>query len=224
MAGNGRLHPLTSFTAIVFIVLGAVLAAGGAYLITLQGSWYSRSRAVPSSSPGLLLLIRRRSALILFALMLFGAARSGRSYEVKFDFWQLMPRLWIWLLIPFVHRGALFGPPATARGARMPLAAAVIIVLALGAGNPHDLAGRIDVDVAANPNQADTNAGNGRAPGDWTDWRFAAHADHAGECASTESGVDLPDRRQARPRRSDRNHRRKHFAEGRRHNLSMHAA
>lgn len=71
----------------------------------------------------LLLLIRRRSALLLFALVLFGST-IWAVVEVRFDFWQLMPRLWIWvllairLLIPLVHRGALFGPPSTARRAR----------------------------------------------------------------------------------------------------------
>ncbi|KNH07686.1 Glucose dehydrogenase, PQQ-dependent [Candidatus Burkholderia brachyanthoides] len=43
VAGSGRLNRLTFFTAIVFIVLGAMLAAGGAYLVTLKGSWYYMS-------------------------------------------------------------------------------------------------------------------------------------------------------------------------------------
>ena len=38
MAVNGRLHPLTFFTAIVFIVIGVLLAAGGGYLVALKGS------------------------------------------------------------------------------------------------------------------------------------------------------------------------------------------
>ncbi|WP_250510935.1 glucose/quinate/shikimate family membrane-bound PQQ-dependent dehydrogenase [Caballeronia sp. GACF4] len=179
MAGTGRLHPLTFVTAVGFIIIGAVLAAGGAYLVTLQGSWYYVIAGAAIVLTGLLLLIRRRSALLLFAIFLF-ASTIWAVFEVKFDFWQLMPRLWIWLLlalwllIPFVHRGALFGPPSTARAARVPLAAAVILTLLLGAGTYfqdfHDRPGRIDVNVAADPNQADLNAGTGRAASDWTDY------------------------------------------------------
>jgi quinoprotein glucose dehydrogenase len=179
MAGNGRLHPLTFFTAVVFIVIGALLAAGGAYLVTLKGSWYYAIAGGAIVLTGLLLLIRRRSALLLFALVLFGST-VWAVFEVHFDFWQLMPRLWIWLLlgiwllIPFVHRGALFGPPSTARAARTPLAAAIVLTLLLGIGtyfiDPHDRPGRIDVNVAADANQADANAATGRAPGDWIDY------------------------------------------------------
>ncbi|MDR5759969.1 glucose/quinate/shikimate family membrane-bound PQQ-dependent dehydrogenase [Caballeronia sp. LZ035] len=179
MAGNGRLHSLTFFTAIVFVVIGLLLGIGGAYLVAVKGSWYYVVTGVAIVLTGLLLLIRRRSALLLFALVLFGSTLWA-VFEVHFDFWQLMPRLWvwlvlaIWLLIPFVHRGALFGPPSTVRAARTPLAAAIILTLLLGAGSwfrdPHDLSGRIDVEAAADANQPDTNAGTGRKPGDWTDY------------------------------------------------------
>ncbi len=86
MAGNGRLHSLTFFTAIVFIVLGTVLAVGGAYLVSLKGSWYYVIAGAVVLLSGLLLLIRRRSALLLFALMLLGTT-IWSVIEVHFDFW-----------------------------------------------------------------------------------------------------------------------------------------
>jgi quinoprotein glucose dehydrogenase len=49
-----------------------------------------------------------------------------------------------------------------------------VLAVLLGVGtyfmHPHDVPGRIDVDVSADPNQPDTNAGNGRQPGDWIDY------------------------------------------------------
>ncbi|WP_250536245.1 glucose/quinate/shikimate family membrane-bound PQQ-dependent dehydrogenase [Caballeronia sp. AZ10_KS36] len=179
MPSTSRLHPLTFGTAIAFIVIGLLLAAGGAYLVTLDGSWYYALTGVAIVLTGLLLLIRRRSALLLFALVLFGST-IWAVFEARFDFWQLLPRLWIWvllavwLLIPYVHRGALFGPPSTARAARVPLAAAIVLTVLLGIGtyftDPHDRAGSIDVSVAADPNQPDLNAATGRQPGDWIDY------------------------------------------------------
>jgi quinoprotein glucose dehydrogenase len=179
MAGNRRLYPLTFFTAIVFIVVGALLAAGGAYLVALKGSWYYVIAGAAIVLTGLLLLIQRRSALLLFALVLFGST-IWAVFEVHFDFWQLLPRIWIWLLlaiwllIPWVNRGAHFGPPPTVRAASTPLAAAIVLALLLGVVtyfiDPHDQPGRIDVEVAADANQPDTNAGTGRAPGDWIDY------------------------------------------------------
>ena len=62
MAGNRRLYPLTFFTAIVFIVVGALLAAGGAYLVALKGSWYYVIAGAAIVLTGLLLLIQRAAA------------------------------------------------------------------------------------------------------------------------------------------------------------------
>lgn len=180
MAGNARLHPLTTFTAVVFIVIGALLAVGGVRLGMLGGSWYYLVAGIGVLVTGLLLLIRRRSALLLYALVLFGSTIWAVA-EARFDFWQLLPRLglWVvlalWLLIPAVHRGALFGPPTTPRAGRTPLAAATVLAVLLGIGtslvDPHDRPGRLD--LAAAPAASATSATSPdapRAPGDWIDY------------------------------------------------------
>ncbi|SAL54994.1 outer membrane protein assembly factor BamB family protein [Caballeronia humi] len=179
MSATARLHPLTTVTAAIFIVIGALLAIGGVGLVMLGGSWYYLIAGIGVLVTGLLLLIRRRSALLLFALVLF-ASTIWAVAEARFDFWQLLPRLgvWVvlalWLLIPVVHRGALFGPPATPRAARTPLAAATVLAVLLGIVtsfyDPHDRPGRIDLSAASGALPDDL-----RAPADWTDYGGSPH-------------------------------------------------
>ena len=173
-----RRYPVAlALPAIVFMLIGLVVAVGGVWLISLGGSWYYLLTGIGIALTGLLVAIRRRSALLLFALVLFGSTVWAVT-EARFDFWQLLPRLWVWLvlglwlLLPPVTRGLVFGPPGAHRQGALPLAAAVVLTVLLGIGtafnHPYDHAGSIEVGSAppAAPLAGDAN----RQAGDWTDY------------------------------------------------------
>lgn len=111
-----RFPPALAFPAVIFIIIGIALAGGGVPLVILGGSWYYVITGVTIALTGVLLYIRRRSALWLFALVLFGSTIWAIA-EARFDFLQLLPRLWVWLLLalwllwPTVAGKLVFGPP-----------------------------------------------------------------------------------------------------------------
>lgn len=84
--------------------------------------------------------------------MLF-ASTIWAVVEARFDFWQLLPRLWVWLILaiwllpPVTNRLAL-GPPAVPREGVLPLAGAVVLVVLLGIvtafNHPYDRPGQLD--------------------------------------------------------------------------------
>lgn len=90
-------------------VLGVLLIGGGGYLLWLGGSWYYLLMGLGLGLVAVLMLRRQRSALWLYAVLLL-ASLAWAVYEVRFDWWQLAPRidLWcvfgLWLLLPFVNR------------------------------------------------------------------------------------------------------------------------
>jgi len=98
-----------TLTALVVLVLGGIMAAGGLYLAALGGSWYYLIAGVGLLVVAGLLLTRRRAALWVYAVLLL-ATLAWTIYEVRFDWWQLAPRidLWcllgLWLILPFVNR------------------------------------------------------------------------------------------------------------------------
>ncbi|WP_322980190.1 membrane-bound PQQ-dependent dehydrogenase, glucose/quinate/shikimate family [Pseudomonas sp. C11] len=90
-------------------VLAVLLIGGGGYLLWLGGSWYYLLMGLGLGLVAILMLRRQRSALWLYAVLLL-ASLAWAVYEVRFDWWQLAPRidLWcvfgLWLLLPFVNR------------------------------------------------------------------------------------------------------------------------
>jgi quinoprotein glucose dehydrogenase len=177
MSKPHRFPPALAVPAVVFIVIGLALAAGGARLVTLGGSWYYVVTGIAIALTGVLLSIRRRSALWLFALILFGST-IWAVVEARFDFWQLLPRLWVWLvlalwlLLPPVTRKLVFGPPAAHREGVVPLTAAVVLTVLLGLvtafNHPYDRAGTL-ASTAATPSTPIAGDAN-RQAGDWTDY------------------------------------------------------
>jgi quinoprotein glucose dehydrogenase len=110
MSENNKAQPLRiTLTAWVAAALGALLAVGGAYLLWLGGSWYYLLAGLGLLLVGVLIHRRLRAALWLYALVLL-ASLAWTIYEVRFDWWQIAPRidLWcvfgLWLLLPFVNR------------------------------------------------------------------------------------------------------------------------
>jgi len=86
-------------TAIVLLVLGIPLVAGGVRLLTLGGSAYYLIGGIALVIVAVLLLARRGLvAAWLYALFLLGSTIWALA-EVGFDWWPLVPRLWIWWLL-----------------------------------------------------------------------------------------------------------------------------
>ena len=109
MSASPRPGPLFIITAVIFILLGLALAGGGAWLVSLGGSWYYVVAGIGMIVAGALVMKGRRAARSFLAFLL-AATLVWSIIEVKFDWWQLLPRLdiWfaaaVWLLLPFVGR------------------------------------------------------------------------------------------------------------------------
>ena len=95
--------------AFVIGLLGVALAIGGIQLIVLGGSWGFAILAIPLLVCAVLLLRRRRSALLVYALAI-AMTLAWALWEVGFDWWALAPReglvvvLGLLLLLPAVVR------------------------------------------------------------------------------------------------------------------------
>nr|WP_272890774.1 glucose/quinate/shikimate family membrane-bound PQQ-dependent dehydrogenase [Stutzerimonas sp. S1] len=163
------------------IILGIALGVGGVKVITLGGTWYFALVAAGFLVTGTLLLLRRRAALWIYALLMLGSL-GWALYEVGFDWWQLAPRgsliapLGLWLLTPWIAQRLgwqHFGMRAWG-GAALPLMLAVLLwgasaVYALG-NDSHDLKGMLPAPLAQAPGSEATVP-----DGDWHAYGRTAH-------------------------------------------------
>ena len=185
MIPSFRPGPLLKVTGLIFILFGLALLGGGIWLATLGGSWYYLLAGIGMLVAGALVFQGKRSAQPVLAFLLF-ATLIWSVIEVKFDWWQLLPRLdiWfaaaVWLLLPFVSRR--LAPPAAAKQGqlgRTALSAAVALTVVAGVialfQDYHDLHG----DVPAE-NMAATASGD-LAPGvehnDWSAYGRSGYGD-----------------------------------------------
>ncbi|MDF4002327.1 membrane-bound PQQ-dependent dehydrogenase, glucose/quinate/shikimate family [Luteibacter sp. PPL552] len=96
-------------TAAAIALLGLALAAGGAWLVALGGSFYYLVAGAAVCLTGVLLWRGSGRALWLYAVTLLGTV-AWALYEVGFNGWSLEPRLFvpmvlgIYLLMPWVRR------------------------------------------------------------------------------------------------------------------------
>jgi len=103
--------------ATLMLVIGAILVAGGGYLITQGGSPYYLLCGIAVLTSAALLLRGRREGAWLYAAMLV-ATLCWAIWEVGLNGWQLMPRLvgpfvlGLWLLAPWTRRSLVPGPVA----------------------------------------------------------------------------------------------------------------
>ncbi len=149
-----------TITSLLFILIGLALGGGGGWLVALGGSPFYLFAGVMFIVTGVLLWMRRSSALWVYAVLVL-AALGWAVWEVGFDWWQLGPRggliivLGLWLLTPWIRKPLGFrSPTGHTYGANpWPLAIPVLIaVLVAGYSmttDPHDLAGSLPTEVAA---------------------------------------------------------------------------
>ncbi|WP_296252956.1 glucose/quinate/shikimate family membrane-bound PQQ-dependent dehydrogenase [Pseudomonas sp. UBA4194] len=173
---SSRLLP--SLLGVLMLLMGLYLVYGGIRLASLHGSLYYLIAGIGVTVTGILLLMGRRAAIGLYALVLF-ASTLWSLYEVGLDWWQLVPRLALWfalgivLLLPWFRKPLLTQPAPMATGA---LSIAVVLAglcaLASQFTNPGEIKGQLDRETADMPNTAPA-----MADGDWNSYGRSAHGD-----------------------------------------------
>jgi quinoprotein glucose dehydrogenase len=90
-----KVHPTSSrvvlITGVVYVLIGLVLVVGGAWLLALGGSAFYVIVGLGVLVTGGLLVAGQRSALWVYAAVLFGTLIWAVS-EVQFDWWPLAAR------------------------------------------------------------------------------------------------------------------------------------
>jgi quinoprotein glucose dehydrogenase len=177
MAMSSTRSAWTWSTGIFFLLVGIALAIGGGWLVARGGSWYYLVGGIAVAATGVLVVQARRTALWVYALFLVGTL-AWAIIEVRFDWWQLLPRLdlWFvmgaWLLLPWLNRR--LGTLRDARGSgnaalRIALALALLVgLVALTRDGPglHGVFAAFPTRASATP-----------APGG-TDWIAYGHSNH----------------------------------------------
>ena len=181
MSTTIRSGPMLALTGSLFVLLGLALAGGGIYLATLGGSLYYLVAGLGLALTGVLVFKGRRAALGLLAALLL-ATVVWSLVEVRFDWWQLLPRLdiWfaagVWLLLPFVQRR--LAPAAGADSGKAALSAAVALTAVVGVialfQDYHDLHGDVP---AANMAATTPYDANGVSPNDWLAYGHSGYGD-----------------------------------------------
>lgn len=170
MSNPSRSSPLLTITGAVFALLGLALLGGGAYLASLGGSLYYVLAGIGLLAVGVLVFKGRRAAQGLLAVLLL-ATLIWSIVEVRFDWWQLLPRLdiWfaagVWLLLPFVNRRLGAGSNTGKAALFASVAVTALVGVAALFQDYHDLHGEVPAEnmAATAPHDA-----AGVAPNDWT--------------------------------------------------------
>jgi len=162
--------------AVVLLLIGAFLAVGGIYLLTLGGSLYYLVTGLAVAASGVLIWCGDRRGRWMFGAMLAGTL-AWSIWEVGFTGWSLVPRLvgpvvlGLVLLLP-AFRGVGQAEEGVARRGRglATFAVAAIVAIVAGAGLHALRPDRVDplfqtgTQSAVPDRLAATSLG---APGDW---------------------------------------------------------
>ena len=152
-SSRGRLLP--SLLGILLLLMGLAMLAGGVKLSMLGGSLYYLLAGIGIALSGVLLLLRRRAALGLYAIVLF-ASTVWALWEVGLDWWQLVPRLALWfvlgivMLLPWFRRPLLLNGPAPMGTGGLSVAVVLAGVTALASlfTHPGETFGELGRDTA----------------------------------------------------------------------------
>ncbi|WP_128253365.1 glucose/quinate/shikimate family membrane-bound PQQ-dependent dehydrogenase [Falsirhodobacter deserti] len=169
---------MITFTGLLFGVIGLALTILGAWLALVGGSVAYLILGLAVLVTAWLVFRRRAAALTLFAVTIL-AWLAWSVWEVGFDWWQLMPRgglvvlmgLWLWL--PFVRNRLVSvdaitkRPEGRHRTPGLPIALAVLVAIVVAVysmfQDPTDISGSLPTERIA----ADPATGNEIPDGDW---------------------------------------------------------
>jgi quinoprotein glucose dehydrogenase len=159
----------------LILLVGAALAVGGVYLVTLGGTWGYVPLGLLLAAAAILLLSRSRAGLVVYGAALIFALGWG-VWEVGLYWWGLAPRggvlvlLGLLLLLPPVvrglSRGAGQGRGYGPEGAVLAGSVALTVVVA-GVSmvtQPYDVAGRFDADRMAAAPLSEAGVADGEWP------------------------------------------------------------
>ncbi|WP_447555485.1 glucose/quinate/shikimate family membrane-bound PQQ-dependent dehydrogenase [Vreelandella sp. EE22] len=154
------------------IVLGLLLAAaglalaiGGVKLLSLGGSLYYVVAGVGVMAAGILLALRKGTALWLYAAILLGTL-AWALWEVGLDWWQLVPRVAIPCLIAIIMLLPWWRKPLHSRGGSLALTASIVASIAVAIASQFNAPGLIEGTLAENRPNADVNPAQA-ANDDW---------------------------------------------------------
>jgi quinoprotein glucose dehydrogenase len=120
-------------SAAVIGLIGLIVFLGGAWLITLGGSWYYLLCGAAIAATAALLFLRKPQALIVYAGVIVVTIVWAVA-EIGFDWWQLVPRgdiiflVGLYLCMPW-----MLAPLVSTKGQRRRAAAPVLGALAIAA-------------------------------------------------------------------------------------------
>lgn len=121
----------TSLYAVVLILIGLTLLAGGATLAILGGSWYYLIIGALLVVSGVWIYRRNFAGIWLFALGFIGTL-IWAYWEVGTQFWPLVPRLSAWIALAVV--AALIAPALRPSARTLGRVAAAALIIAGAAG------------------------------------------------------------------------------------------
>ncbi|MBA1228868.1 membrane-bound PQQ-dependent dehydrogenase, glucose/quinate/shikimate family [Pseudomonas viridiflava] len=145
-------------TGIVMAILSIALLYMGAQLVAVGGSPAYSVIALGVLATAVLVFLKRKSALTLYALLMWGVL-LWIVYEVGFDKWQWIPRgdlfalIGFWLAMPWIVRPLSRSHTGSNRGFHPFLGATVgimaLIVIALMFYDPYAVKGQIGTSTAS---------------------------------------------------------------------------
>ncbi len=151
---------------LMLVVVGLVLAVGGLQLAFLGGSWYYLLAGAGLLASGLLLWRRKLLAAWLFAAV-YVATAGWALWEVGFDFWPMVPRLGLFVVlgIPMALALGRLDPARRRIGLALSVLQVLVAIICLAAMyRPH---GVIRDGVAGLPSMADAAAGPQDGDSEW---------------------------------------------------------
>ncbi|MHB0775861.1 glucose dehydrogenase [Halomonas sp. WWR20] len=87
--------------AVVLVVLGLILAAGGAWLVTLEGSWYYLIAGIGLIFSGAMLARDSLTGAWLYLAVFLGTL-VWAFWEVGLDMWGLLPRVFGYIVLGII--------------------------------------------------------------------------------------------------------------------------
>ena len=128
-------------SGIVIGLMGLAIAGAGVWLASLGGSWYYALAGLGILLTAGLLIARRPSALLVYAVVVLGTVIWAVS-EIRFDWWQLAPRgdiiflIGLYLLMPWIGRALRRNPGERGvsawRGTGLALTGSLVIAALVG--------------------------------------------------------------------------------------------